>query len=181
MLEINIPAKEYFDEDKQEFVTIKEQTLELEHSLISVSKWEAKWHKPFHSQDEKTVEETLDYIKCMTINNRNVDSVVYNGITSADMQRINEYINDPMTATWFSEQQNKRFGREVITSELIYYWMSAFQIPFSCEKWHLNRLLTLIRVCNVKNQPEKKMSKRDIMNRNRALNEARKKKYNTSG
>lgn len=181
MLEINIPAKEYFDEDKQEFVVIKEQTLELEHSLISVSKWEAKWHKPFHSQDEKTVEETLDYIKCMTINNRNVDAVVYNGITPSDMKRINEYINDPMTATWFNEQQNKRFSREVITSELIYYWMSAFQIPFSCEKWHLNRLLTLIHVCNVKNQPEKKMSKREIMSRNRALNEARKKKYNTSG
>lgn len=181
MLEIVIPAKEYFDEEIQEFVTIKEQTLELEHSLISVSKWEAKWHKPFHSEDGKTVEETLDYIKCMTINNRNIDPVVYNSITNVEMQKINDYINDSMSATWFNDQQNKRFNREVITSELIYYWMSAYQIPFSCEKWHLNRLLTLIRIHNIKNQPEKKMSKKDIMSRNRALNEARKKKYNTSG
>lgn len=181
MLTLTIPKMEYFDEGKQEFVVIREQTLELEHSLISVRKWESKWHKAFHSQEPKTAEETIDYIKCMTINSRSVDDAVYNALTADHIRQINNYITDPMTATWFSESENKRFSREIITAELIYYWMIAFQIPSDYEKWHLNQLLTLIRVCNAKNQPPKKMSKSAIMKRNRALNEARKKRFNTSG
>lgn len=122
----------------------------------------------------------MDYIKCMTIT-QNVDSDVYNHLTAKNIEEINNYIYAPMTATTFSEDKNGKVNREIITSELVYYWMVALQIPFECQKWHLNRLLTLIRICNVKNQPPKKMSKRDVMSRNAALNAARRKQLNTSG
>ena len=180
MLEITIPATEIYDEVNNEFVTIKEQTLKLEHSLVSISKWESKWCKPFISNDKKTVEETIDYIKCMTIN-KNVDPNIYRCLTAEQINKINEYISAPMTATWFTDKENKKTNREQITSELIYYWMVALQIPSEYEKWHLNRLLTLIRVCNIKNQPPKKMSKRDTLSRNAALNAARRKQMNSRG
>lgn len=180
MLTITIPATEEFDEIKGEFVYSKEQTLQLEHSLISISKWESKWCKSFLSKQDKTPEEVIDYIKCMTLN-PNVDDSVYRCLTQANLNTINEYIGAPMTATCFSEDKNGKSNKEVITSELIYYWMIALQIPFECQKWHLNRLLTLIRVCNVKNSPPKKMSKRDLMSRNASLNAARRKQFNTKG
>lgn len=180
MLQITIPASEQWDERKQEFVYTKEQTLKLEHSLVSLSKWESKWCKPFLNKDNKTVEETLDYIKCMTLN-QNVNPDVYYGLTNENIQQINDYIGAPMTATTFSEINTGKRSREIITSELIYYWMIALDIPMECQKWHLNRLLTLIRVCEIKNSPTKRMSKRQIMSRNSALNEARKKELNTKG
>ena len=180
MLQINIPAVEQWDEQSQEFIYTKEQTLQLEHSLISLSKWESKWCKSFLSKKEKTYEETLDYIKCMTLT-QNVKPEVYNCLTDENIKQINEYIDAPMTATYFSEDKNRRKNHEVITSELIYYWMIALNIPFECQKWHLNRLLTLIRVCNIKNTPPKKMSKRAIMSRNAALNASRRKQLHTRG
>lgn len=181
MLQITIPSTELWDENKQEFVTIKEQVLQLEHSLVSVSKWEAKWCKIFLSKKEKTYEETIDYIKCMTIT-QNVNPDVYKYLTKENIDKINEYILAPMTATWFSDEKGNSSGsREQITSELIYYWMISFNIPFECQKWHLNRLLTLIRVCSIKNKDPKKMSRREIMSRNAALNAARKKQLNTRG
>ena len=186
MLEITVPSRErseYWDESKEEFIylpAVKEQKLQLEHSLVSVSKWEQKWHKAFHGRQEKSDEETLDYIKCMTVA-RNVDPETYLRLTSENMKQISDYIEDPMTATTFSEAENKRFSRETITAELIYYWMIAAGIPFECEKWHLNRLIALIRVCNIKNTPPKKMSKREIMNRNAALNASRRRKLGTKG
>ena len=180
MITITIPATEAFDEVKGEFLYSKEQTLQLEHSLISISKWESKWCKPFISNDEKSSEETIDYIKCMTLN-PNIDDSVYRCLTKANMKEINDYIDSPMTATTFFEEKNGKRNREVITSELIYYWMIALNIPFECQKWHLNRLLTLVRVCNVKNQPPKKMSKKDIMSRNASLNAARRQKFNSKG
>ena len=175
MLEITIPKQEYFDENRLEFVYVPEQHLTLEHSLVSLSKWESKWHKPFIQEESKTMEESLDYIRCMTVN-KNVDPMAYRGITSDLLKQINDYIDAPMTATWFSKEQSKGGKGEVITSELIYYWMIALQIPVEFEKWHLNRLITLIKVCNIKNAPPKKMSRREIMERNRRLNSARKKK-----
>lgn len=175
MLEITIPKQEYFDEGCGEFVYIPEQHLTLEHSLVSLSKWESKWHKPFLQEESKTIEESLDYIRCMTIN-KNVNPLAYRGITPVLFKQINDYIDAPMTATWFSKEQSKGSKSEVITSELIYYWMIALQIPVEFEKWHLNRLITLIKVCNIKNAPPKKMSRREIMERNRRLNSARKKK-----
>jgi hypothetical protein len=179
MLQIVIPDREYWDELKNEFVTIKGQTLQLEHSLVSLSKWESKWNKSFLFKQEKTFEETLDYVRCMTIT-QNVKPETYYHLTKENYDAVLEYINAPMTATTFSKS-NERPSNEVITSELIYYWMISLNIPMECQKWHLNRLLTLIRVCNIKNQPSKKMSKRDVMSRNAALNAARKKRYNTKG
>ena len=185
MLKIVIPATksiDLWDDQREEFhatKTMKEQTLQLEHSLISLSKWESKWCKSFLSHPEKTYEETIDYIKCMTLT-QNVDPDIYYNLTDENVRQINEYIDAPMTATVFPKQQGKR-NRDVITSELIYYWMIALNIPFECQKWHLNRLLTLIRVCEVKNQPPKKMSKRDIMSRNAAINAANRKRFNSKG
>lgn len=174
MLKITIPSTEYYDEEKQEFFTTKSVELQLEHSLISLSKWEAQYHKAFLSKGEKTVEETIEYVKAMTIT-QNVDDMVYRSLTQSILQEIFAYIENPMTAThFFDDNTPKPMGRETITSELIYYWMVAFQIPFECQKWHLNRLLTLIDVCNRKNQPNKRrMSASEIRARNRQLNESR--------
>ena len=180
MLTITIPSMELYDGEKNEFIHTKEYVLQLEHSLVSISKWEAKWCKTFLSKKEKTYEETIDYIKCMTIT-QNVDPVVYSYLSKENIEQINNYISAPMTATWFSNENNGGMNREQVTSELIYYWMIAMNIPFECQKWHLNRLLTLIRVCNIKNQSPKKMSKSEIMSRNAALNAARRKQLNTRG
>ena len=180
MLRITIPGTELWDSHKQMFVYTKEQTLQLEHSLVSLSKWESKWCKPFLSKKDKTYEETLDYVKCMTLT-QNVDPEVYKRLTIDNIDLINKYIDAPMTATTFSEEKAVKNNREQVTAELIYYWMIALNIPFECQKWHLNRLLTLIRVCNVKNSPPKKLSKKEIMSRNAALNAARKKMLNTKG
>lgn len=180
MLQILIPiADEQWDEKKQEFINAKEQTLCLEHSLVSLSKWESKWCKPFLSS-EKTDEEIMDYIKFMTLN-KNVDPDVYYRLTAKNIDQIVEYINAPMTATTFSKNSNEKKSREIVTSELIYYWMIAFNIPFECQKWHINRLTTLIRVCEIKNSSPKKHSTREIMSRNAALNAARRKQLNTKG
>ena len=187
MLLITIPAvesTECWDESTETFVTIpgaKEQTLQLEHSLLSLSKWESTWCKAFLSKQAKTEEETLDYIKCMTIT-PNVSPDVYKRLTQKNIDAINKYIEAPMTATYFSDDKGGRSSRETVTAELIYYWMIALQIPFDpCQKWHLNRLLTLVKVCNIKNAPPKKMSKRQVTSRNAALNAARRKQFNTSG
>lgn len=182
MLQITIPATELWDDRNQVFINTKEQTLQLEHSLVSISKWESKWCKSFLSKTEKTYDETIDYIKCMTIT-QNVSPEVYGRLTKENIEQINEYIQAPMTATHFlDEEKSGRSNGEQVTSELIYYWMIALNIPIDeCQKWHINRLLTLIRVCNIKNQPAKKMSRREIMNRNAALNAARRKQLNTKG
>ena len=181
MLEITIPAVELYDEINEEFISTKEQTLRLEHSLVSLSKWESKWNKPFFTKEEKTHEELIDYIKFMTIT-QNVDPNVYNCITDDNMSEITKYIEAPMTATTFSNERVGAGGNgERVTSELIYYWMIALNIPFECQKWHLNRLMTLIKVCSIKNQPPKKMSRNDILRRNSSLNAARRQQYNTKG
>ena len=181
MLQLNVPlSPEGWDEEKQMFVEPKMITLRLEHSLVSLSKWESKWCKPFLSKVEKTAEETIDYIKCMTLT-QNVDPDVYNHLTADNITQVNKYIEAPMTATTFREDNNRKNNREIITSELIYYWMIAQQIPVEFQKWHLNRLLTLIRVCNIKNAPPEKRSKGDIMRQNAALNAARRKQLNSKG
>lgn len=181
MLQIDILIKpEIWDEKKREFIDEEITTIRLEHSLISISKWEAKWHKPFLSKEEKTLEETIDYIKDMTLT-QNVKPEVYEHLSNGNIEEINKYIGDPMTATTFREDKRGRPNRDIITSEVIYYWMVTLNIPFECEKWHLNRLLTLIRVCNAMNEPRKKMSKREIMSQNAAINAANRKRFNTKG
>lgn len=181
MLELEIPLTlEEWDDDKQEFIAPEIKVLQLEHSLVSLSKWESIWHKSFLSKQGLTSEESVSYIKCMTLT-PNVDSDVYNHLTNENINEVVRYIDDPMTATVFYEDKSNKGGRETVTAELIYYWMIALNIPFECQEWHLNRLLTLIRVCNIKNTPPKKRSTREIMSRNAALNAARKKQLNTKG
>lgn len=180
MLQITIPASEMWDEERQEFVYTKEQTLQLEHSLVSLRKWESKWCKVFLSKDPKTYEETLDYIQCMTIT-QNVDPIVYRRLTDDNLLEINKYIEAPMTATTFFDDKIGRTNREVVTAELIYWWMITLGIPFECQKWHLNQLISLIKTCNIKNSPPKKRSKREIASRYADLNAARRKQLNTRG
>lgn len=180
MLEIIVEETEMFDDNTQSFIYIKPTKLVLEHSLVSISKWESKHHKPFlEDMENHTQEELLDYIKCMTIT-QNVDPVVYLGISQENTKAISDYMNDTMTATWF-KTTSKPGGREIVTSELIYYWMIALQIPMECQKWHINRLLTLIKVCNAKQENPKKMSKSAIRSQNAALNRARRAKHGTKG
>lgn len=179
MLTIEIPAVEFYDEQKEEFIEVKAQTLTLEHSLLSVAKWESKWKISFFDKKPKTPEQERDYIRCMTIT-QHPNDLVYSALTNKHLEQIRNYISDPMTATTFPKN-NGRPNREVVTAEVIYYWMTSLNIPFSCEKWHLNRLMTLIKLCSVKSQPPKKMSRKDQMAQQRALNAARRKKYNTKG
>ena len=181
MLPITIPKQRLWNEETEQFINIPQKTIQLEHSLVSLSRWESRWKKPF--LDEKTVktpEQTLDYIRCMTLT-QNVDPILYYGLTPENFDEIDRYIQDPMTATWFSDKKTSKQSRQIITSELIYYWMVAQQIPMECQKWHLNRLITLIRVCAEMNQPKKNMSKRDILSQNRALNAARRARLHSKG
>lgn len=180
MLQITILPIELYDEEKSIFTYSKEQVLQLEHSLVSLSKWESKWLKPFLSKGDKTTEETIDYIRCMTLT-QNVDPIVYNYTSQDNINEVNNYINAPMTATTFRKMEKVITNREIITAEIIYYWMVSFNIPFECQKWHLNRLLTLINVCNIKNQPSKKMTPREILSQNRSLNASRRALLNTPG
>lgn len=180
MLQINIPAQEYYDERNEMFINVPAVTLKLEHSLVAISKWESKWNKAFLGKREKTREETLDYIRCMTLNEY-VDPIVYSELTNADLYKVKEYLEAKMTASCLPERDKGESG-DTVTSELIYYWMVALQIPFECQYWHLNRLLTLIQICNMKNNPDKrKMSREELFARNRALNAERRAKYHSRG
>ena len=191
MLKITIPgAKDAWDSIKEEFVTRKECTIRLEHSLISIHEWEGIYHIPFLENDKMTNEQMTEYIKCMTLT-PNVDPEVYNHLTRENIQQIQDYISDPRTATWFSSEAEKMAGKKglnkknVITSELVYYWMIAQNIPKECEKWHFSQLMTLIKVCSIKNEEvngnTKKMKKSQIHDQNHRLNAARRAKYHTKG
>jgi hypothetical protein len=189
MLEIYVPGKELWDEGKQEFLNEKGQLLQLEHSLVSLSKWESKWCIPFLGKngvkDEKTDEQVIDYIRCMTVT-QNVKPEIYLNLTNFILLQVKNYIDLPMTATWFNEKNQPGLAapkKETVTAEVIYYWMIAQNIPMECQKWHLNRLLTLIRVCNLKNNPPKKnkTSKKDMLAQRRALNESRRSQLNSKG
>lgn len=183
MLKLTVPGCEYYDARSNTFGHTKTTTLQLEHSLVSLSKWEEKWQTPFLGKDQKTMEQCIDYVRCMTIT-QNVDPLVYQCLTNENFETVNRYIEAPMTATWFSEKNNKKFSREIITAEIIYYWMISLNIPFECQKWHLNKLLTLVRVCNIKNTPPKKHSKgsnRAMLDQRTALNRARREKLHSTG
>jgi len=180
MLTITVGAADVYDEETQTFASQGGVELQLEHSLLSVSKWESKFEKPFLGKMEKSSEEILEYIKCMVVST-DFPPEVFAQLDERHISAINDYINAKMTATWFSESPGAPRSSEVITSELIYYWMTVFSIPFECETWHLNRLFTLIRICNVKQAKPKKMSRAEIAHRNRELNAQRKKQLGTTG
>ncbi len=178
MLELHVSEKEAYDEAKQEFVLTAPTVLRLEHSLVSISKWEAKWKKPFLTSETKSEEETLDYVRCMTIN-QHVDPHVYTLLSAQEIDAISDYIDDNKTATTFRE--HARRNHQIVTSELIYYWIAQYNLPIEAQKWHLSRLLTLIRIASIKNEPEKKMSKRAILAQYRSLNAARRKATGSKG
>lgn len=181
MLTINVMViPERYDEETEQFVPPVYVTLNMEHSLVSISKWESKWHKSFLSTPDLTDEETLDYIQCMTLT-PDVHPDVYSYLSEENVREIRDYIANPMTATTFSDDKKGRRSREIITSELMYFWMITWNIPVEFENWHLNRLITLIRICGIKNQPDKKMSQKDLASRNAALNAQRRAKLNSKG
>lgn len=180
MLTITIPDTELFNEMNQEFETEPGAVVELEHSLVSLSKWESKWEKPFLGPETKSTDEALGYVEAMVLT-PNLPARILENLQSDHLETINDYINQKMTASWFKEDPNKRPGREVITAEIIYYWMISLQIPFECQTWHLNRLLTLIRVCQQKNAPQKKMGRAEMIQERRRLNEERRAQYGTRG
>jgi hypothetical protein len=180
MLKISVPLAEGFDEETQTFFVMKDFDLELEHSLASLSKWEAKYKKPFLGSGDKDGVEVFDYIKLMALA-PDVPDRIYDCLTADNIAAVNEYINDKMTATTFREMGPQRHSQEIITAEIIYYWMVALQIPFECQYWHLNKLITLVRVCNEKNKPARKMSRGEAARRQRELNAQRKANMGTRG
>lgn len=179
MLTLKIESGEFFDEEREVFVAPVQGTLRLEHSLLSLSKWESKWEKPFLTKDQKSEEETLDYIRCMTVGR--ADERLYEYLGADAVTAVQLYINKPMTATTFQGDRRDGSSNEIVTSELIYYWMVAAGIPFECERWHLNRLFTLIRIAGIKANPDNKRSAADVANEYRRINEARRKAMNTRG
>lgn len=180
MLKLIIPGEEYFNEETEEFETIGDFELELEHSLISLSKWESIHQKPFLSNSDKTSEEILDYVKAMILTPIYPEGL-FERFTNIQFSQINKYIESKESATTFGDMPERKGRGEVITSELIYYWMVAFTIPFECETWHLNRLFALIRICNLKNSKPQKRSRSEVAARNRELNAQRRAQYNTRG
>lgn len=182
MLELIASEKELFDDKKMEFVKVKETKLQLEHSLISLRKWESKWHKPFLSSKDKTYQELISYIECMNLV-KGTDPMVFKYLSMEELGLIGAYIEDPMTATWFNDQVvgAAKSSREIITAEIIYYWMIALNIPIEFEKWHLNQLMTLIKVVNIKNGPARKKSSQEAAIERARLNEERLKKFGSRG
>jgi len=180
MLRITVVLDEDFDEATNEFLTSGSFDLDLEHSLVSLSKWESEFEKPFLNEKDKSPEELISYIKAMTLTKKTPEEI-FQKLSKTNIDEINRYIGAKMTATWFSDKQTARPSREIITAEIIYYWMISLNIPLECENWHLNRLFTLIKVCSEKNKPTKKMGRRELASRNRELNAMRRQQLGTTG
>lgn len=178
MIPIHLPACRAFDERTEEFVDYPAVTLKLEHSLISIQRWESKWHKSYLSSQGFTPEELLDYIRCMSLD-QNVDVTTLQRLTKDDVLKIRAYMDNPMTATTFGKSGQKGKS-QIITAEIVYFWMTSFGIPFECAKWHINQLLTLIQVCSIKNSPKKGGKKQTAAER-AALNKARRARMGSSG
>ena len=180
MLRIIVPEQEFYDEIKEEFITHPSFVLELEHSLVSLSKWESEFEKSFLSLGDKTSDEVFGYVRAMIISKKFPPEIL-SRLSQDNLDQINSYIESKQSATTFGEMPERKGRGEIITSELIYYWMVAFNIPFECQYWHLNRLFALIRICNIKNSKPKKMGRRELAARNRELNAQRRAELGTRG
>lgn len=181
MLSIIVPGREFYDEESELFVTVGETQLELEHSLVSLSKWESRWEKPFIGNAEKTTEQVTSYIQFMCLT-PDVPPEVFDRVSNENLQEINDYLNSKMTATWFSADETATKGpQEVITSEVVYYWMITMNVPMECQHWHLERLFTLLKVIQLKSAPPKKRNRADVAAQRRALNQKRQQEFGTKG
>jgi hypothetical protein len=180
MLKITVGGTESYNDLTEEFVIVDGTELQLEHSLVSLSKWEEIFEKPFLGHEKKTGEEVLTYVKCMCLDD-DIPPAVFQQLSEANFTAINDYLNAKKTATWFSDQPGAPKSSEVVTAELIYYWLTVFNIPWDAQYWHLNKLFTLIRICNVKQAKPKKMSRAEEAQRRRELNEQRKRQLGTTG
>lgn len=180
MLKLLVVGTEYFDEESETFESVGDFELELEHSLLSLSKWESKFQKPFLSNTHKTGIEILSYVEAMLLTPI-YPADIFTRFSQDNIEQINKYIESKESATTFGSMPERKGRGEIITSELIYYWMVAFNIPFECERWHLNRLFALIRICNIKNSKPTKMSRSEMAARNRELNARRRNELNTKG
>lgn len=180
MLSITIEPIELFDEVNNRIIRTEQYDVELEHSLVSLSKWESKWKIPFLGKTPKTNEQTIDYVRCMNLT-PGVPPEAFDHLTDAFLEQVTAYIQQDMTATTFRETPGARPNREIITAEIIYYWMTQAQVDWRVEEWHLNRLMALLKVVNLKQSPGKKMSKAEIMAQQRALNEQRRQQLGTNG
>lgn len=179
MLKIIVPETELFDQTNGEFLTVKKQILMLEHSLVSISKWESKWKIPYLYTERKTLEQDRDYVRCMTIT-QNVDPIIYKCLTKEVWDKIYDYMNDPMTAS--NVPSKKKPGvKNIVTAETIRYWMIMFNIPVEYEKWHINQLLALIKYCEWKQSDSEKLTPSELYARNSRLNAERKRKLHTKG
>lgn len=180
MLKLTIGQEELYDEETEEFRTVGGITIELEHSLVSLSKWESEFEKPFLSGTAKSTEEVLRYIEFMILTPDYPPGVLQE-LTPEDFTKINEYLDSKQSATTIYDRSKPKGPPQTITSELIYYWMIAFNIPFECEKWHLNRLFALIKICGIKNAKPTKSSRADLAQQRRELNAERKARLGTTG
>lgn len=173
-------SDELYDEKTHTFIEPEVFSLELEHSLASLSKWESREEIPFLGKEEKTSKQILDYVRDMIVT-PDAPSAVFDKLSPKNLSDINDYINAKMSATWINELEPSRSNQQIITAEVIYFWMISLQIPFECQHWHLNRLITLVRVCNEKNKPQKKMNRQAALERQRQLNASRRSKHGTRG
>ncbi|MCA9392285.1 hypothetical protein KC614_03720 [candidate division WWE3 bacterium] len=181
MLSIVVLGDELWNEETNEFSTVGDVALEFEHSLVSLSKWEAKYEKPFLGKGKKEQEEVFGYLKEMCLT-PNVDEEVFYRLSDDNLDAINKYIESKQSATTFGNLPKERGPAETITAELIYYWLVAFQIPFDpCETWHLNRLFSLIRICSIKNTPPKKVNRAEMLSQRSKLNAQRRAQLGTRG
>ena len=158
VLDLYIPGKEFWNSELQEFIYTKDITLHLKHSLVSLTRWEQHYKRRFLDNGPKNEEEYRFYIQCMTLN-KDVDPLVYTVLQEDDIKKVTDYLHDSMTATTLPKQNNNRSNSEKLSSELIYYYMTALNIPFECEKWFLNNLIILISIASIKNNPQEKKSK----------------------
>lgn len=182
MLEMTISEKEFYQEHTSKFIQIPECKVTLEHSLISLAKWESKWQVPFFDGKPKTPTQNLDYIRCMVVGNIK-DDRIFDHLSEEEVLQIQSYMAAPMTATTFSERNKskRKVKKETMTAEVIYARMCTHNISFECQKWHLNRLLTLIRVCDLRDSPPEKMSKKETSMWYAEQNANRRAKYGTRG